>query len=390
MAVLLGRTSAGSGTSDFIANGDTAVWSFVASASGQLKYIFVQTQNANATVTAIDAGIYDDVAGTPTNRLGFALADSLAAARGAGVWRVTLATPVTIVSGTTYWLGIHGGTANFTFKGDAVAATYRETTGVSDFPNPLGATSNGGTTIIIWGEDSGAFVDYDQPVFWTELGPGEDFGPNPFYEDVFIPPAAGTAWLQPLSDTITLSDALVKSPASKQSDTITLSDVATRTVQFVRAPADTITLSDALAKAVTHSQSDTITLSDAVAKSMVLAKADTITLSDAIVKAFGSNRADTITLSDALVKNMGIIKSDTITLSDIITPILNPGGGSNFTLNLADSIVLTEAIAKSMAVSKADQITLADSIVEALNGVWITGTAARRLHNIIMSRFGIY
>jgi hypothetical protein len=156
MTVLLGRTSAGTGTGDFIGTGDTAVWSFVASAAGQLKFIFVKCQNSasNSAVTAIDAGIYDDSAGAPANRLGFALADSLTLARTTGVWRTTLATTVTIVSGTTYWLGIHGATAQFNFNGDVAAGTYRETAAATDFPNPFGGMSTGNTTLVIWGEDA--------------------------------------------------------------------------------------------------------------------------------------------------------------------------------------------------------------------------------------------
>lgn len=149
---LLGQQPPVGTTADFNAAGNTAVWKFVAVNTGKLQVIYAQTKVANATATAIDLGIYDDVAGTPTNRLGFALVESLAASRGTGLFRAVIAPAVAIVAGTTYWLGWHVATEQWDFQGDAVANAYKETSGASDFGNPFPASGAGGTTSIIWGE----------------------------------------------------------------------------------------------------------------------------------------------------------------------------------------------------------------------------------------------
>src|SRR3954462_11928488 len=126
MTVLLGRQSAGT-TSDFIGAGDTAAWKFVADVSGDLSVIKCQSQLANGTITAVDLGIYADSAGLPGARLASKVVDGGdASAQGAGVFQATLSSTVPIVSGTTYWLGIHISTANFTFHGDTSTNTYRE------------------------------------------------------------------------------------------------------------------------------------------------------------------------------------------------------------------------------------------------------------------------
>lgn len=169
MAVLLGRQSAGT-TTDFNAIGHTAAWTFVASASGQLKYIYSQTKVANATLTGAELGIYADSSGLPGARLGFAAVDDLTAARGTGVFRATLATPVSIVVGTTYWLARYGATESFDFQGDTVAATYQETTGVVDFPDPFGASATNATTTIIWGEDAPSGIRTFNPVPFMSNG----------------------------------------------------------------------------------------------------------------------------------------------------------------------------------------------------------------------------
>jgi hypothetical protein len=156
VTVLLGRTSAGA-TADFTTSDTTAAWSFVAAASGNLKYIFSQTQVAN-TATAVKLGIYADSAGAPGARLGFASVDDLTTANGTGVARATLSSTVAITSGTTYWLAWSslGDTRNF--QGDS-AGSYKETDTARDFPDPFGTATTSSVNAIIWGEDAAALPD---------------------------------------------------------------------------------------------------------------------------------------------------------------------------------------------------------------------------------------
>lgn len=143
---------------------------------------------------------------------------------------------------------------------------------------------------------------------------------------VEIKAAAGTDHTKSLSDTVTLSDTItIKAIGKGLSDTITLSDAFARAWTALRTFTDTITMSDAIVKAFGKFLSDTITLSDAVAKAVTTAFSDSMTLSDNIVKSFGKYLSDTITMSDAFttVKGILLMLSDTITMSDSFSTFFN-------------------------------------------------------------------
>lgn len=150
MAVLLGRQSAAA-NADFEASAWTIAWKFTAVASGTLKTIKAQTQNANAGFTSARLGIYDHDAGNnrPNNDLADSAVNSLTAAQGTGVFDATVS--VSITNGTTYWLAFSGSGEQIDFKGDTSGAYHARalvmpaTWGVSD-------NAAGTTNMIIWGE----------------------------------------------------------------------------------------------------------------------------------------------------------------------------------------------------------------------------------------------
>jgi hypothetical protein len=149
MTVLLGRTSAG--TAGNFGN-NTMAWPFVASNSGQLAVIKAQSKVANASITGVRLGVWSNGAGIPGTLLAVAAVDSLTAARGTGVFQATLASPVTIAAGTTYWLSLFGASEGYDFQGTA-GAGWKGATG--DHVSPFVDDASGDTTdAIIWGEDA--------------------------------------------------------------------------------------------------------------------------------------------------------------------------------------------------------------------------------------------
>lgn len=153
MTVLLGRTSAGSGTSDFNGSQHSALWKFTASAGGRAALFVGNTQQANATGT-VSVGAYNDnagVVGTFINRI-----NAGAGANGATQWSVDISSWAwDVTNGSVYWIGWRNSAENYDFKGDTSAGIYQENNGTVDFPNPYGAASAGNTTAIMWIEDSG-------------------------------------------------------------------------------------------------------------------------------------------------------------------------------------------------------------------------------------------
>jgi hypothetical protein len=89
----------------------------------------------------------------------------------------------------------------------------------------------------------------------------------------------------------------------------------------------------------TQSISDSITLSDDLVKSVGQTKADTITLSDSQSKSAGIYLSDSISISDSIAKALGLGESDTITLQDLISV---PGSAVAYSFTLSDSIELSD------------------------------------------------
>lgn len=78
------------------------------------------------------------------------------------------------------------------------------------------------------------------------------------------------------------------------------------------------------------SLSDSVTLTDAEVKTLGLAKTETATLTDAVAKTSVLVQADSVALSDAATKTMGLAESDTVTLGDLETlDLVAPPGGSS-------------------------------------------------------------
>lgn len=186
----------------------------------------------------------------------------------------------------------------------------------------------------------------------------------------FFSGVKGTGWLQSLSDTISLTDALLKAVTAAKADTTTTSDAIIKNVGSNKA--DTTTTSDALSKAVTHPLTDTTTTSDAISKQPRLVKLDTLTTSDALAKLVGLNKLDSTTMSDAVAKAIAHKLADSFTTSDVFTPNLIPGGGTAWTLNLSDTL------------------TTADALFRTLSNAGASTSTAAAARKIFLSRFGIY
>jgi hypothetical protein len=166
MAVLLGRTSAGT-TADFFGGGvggHTAAWKFTAIASGNVAVLKAQPKVANPTATLVKLGIYsDNGSGTaPNAQLAVAAADSPTAAQGVGPFSATLGAPVAVTSGTVYWLAWYGETEDLDFQGDS-GGSYLEYNGSP--PSTWGTSTSSSVNAIIWGEDAGGGATFAPRAF---------------------------------------------------------------------------------------------------------------------------------------------------------------------------------------------------------------------------------
>lgn len=346
MAVLLGRTTAGSGTSDFFAAGATAIWGpFVASASGKLKYIYMITQQANATATAVDLGAYTDSAGEPGANppIATGLADSLAAARGATIFRATMATPADIVSGSSYWLGVHASTENFDFKGDALANAYRESATAVDFPtwNPT-TDLPGGTTVIIWGESEEAGGSSPanplNPRMFMYQRPG-----TPFMSFLKIPYNSNLAAVTPVSIPLTLTL------------TPSVSRVVNRSVPVA------LTLNTSVSRVVNRTISTALTLATSVSRLIDRKLSTALTLATSVSRVV--NRVISVPLAlntaIALARTLAIQISLALTLNTSVSRVIN----RNVSVPLTLATTLSRVVKRVVSVP----LTLATTLSRVVN-----------------------
>lgn len=91
---------------------------------------------------------------------------------------------------------------------------------------------------------------------------------------------------------------------------------------------DTVTLSEAIIKEIVLVKADTVTLSENITKSIGKDISDVVILSEDITKHTGKLFSDNITLSESLAKRVDLVKLDTVTLSDeALLDLLTGGSG---------------------------------------------------------------
>ena len=185
---------------------------------------------------------------------------------------------------------------------------------------------------------------------------------------------SGTAWTQPIDDTLPLSDSVATESGKTASipDTLALTDSVTSQAAFARTIPDTLALADSVAfqRDVTLPLADTLTLADLAAaqRGIVQALGDTITLADLATTAAGKGvtLADTVALADALTSQAAFLRglADTLSLADTVA------AQSAFQLSIVDTLALADSLASQAAFVRAlaDTLTLAD-LVDPVKGV---------------------
>jgi hypothetical protein len=160
MAVLIGQTSAGT-TATFMGQGEIEAYPFVAAASGDVATLHLVTKVANAGMSDLLLAIYSHDGGLNRPNALLSYGTSTAASQPATEVQVTLAAPVTVVSGTTYWLAIlaEGGSQGFDWQGTNGSLAY----GTTGHSVPPASWAHGSTFTDaipeIWGEDDGGGGD---------------------------------------------------------------------------------------------------------------------------------------------------------------------------------------------------------------------------------------
>ena len=136
----------------------------------------------------------------------------------------------------------------------------------------------------------------------------------------------GIAYTATFNDTITVSDLGISRAITKAfSETVTLSDSIIK--GLTKSFSETVTLSDSIIKGLTKAFSETVTLSDTffITTIRLVTFTETVTLSDTISRAITKTLTETVTLSDTISRAITKTLTDTITIVIPVTATLSPG-----------------------------------------------------------------
>lgn len=153
-SVLLGRTTAGVVQDGINPATDAAAWQFTAIASGDVAVLYFDKQITDAGLTLITLGIYSDDAVNTEPQALLGSADVTAGnVASTGIMVAYLPTPVTVTSGTVYWLGVTGqGTGSVQWRGSALPFMLQLFGAGGVLPDPWSGGTSFNTLAPIWGE----------------------------------------------------------------------------------------------------------------------------------------------------------------------------------------------------------------------------------------------
>lgn len=156
----------------------------------------------------------------------------------------------------------------------------------------------------------------------------------------------GNAFYPSLTETVAVTDVLLKTPSKALTETLTLSDVLNKLIGKVLA--EVLTITDVLSafKTKVVALTETLTLSDTLLKTSNKVLTETIVLTDTLVKAISKIYTETLTFTDTLLKNIGKVLTETLTLTDVLTAVKNV---VNPIINFAKQLLLDSLSGKVIA-----------------------------------------
>lgn len=209
--------------------------------------------------------------------------------------------------------------------------------------------------------------------------------------------SSGTAHTKDLSEVISATDSILKTPTRMLTDIITPVDNLIKTP--TRILTDIITPSDTLVKTSTKNLVDNITPADLLIKSTTRSLTEIVTPVDSLIRTIGrslvdvitpvdtiqsskvtsSEHTEVITPSDSIEKTTTRTLSDSVTTSDIfersitkvyseVVTVIDTFSGS-FGRTLSEAISVADSITKTTTKVLSDTITSVDSVVKATTRV---------------------
>jgi len=153
-------------------------------------------------------------------------------------------------------------------------------------------------------------------------------------------PMVGVQYTVELSETVSLSEYLVKTPMIVRSESLTLTDTISRTASFYCTFTETVSLTEYLAKTFYKTLTETISLSDFITA----------------LKVYICELVETIHLTDTVSKLVSIVKTEAVSLADTLQTV------KTLFITLVESIHLTDTMSKAVQIVKTEVLSLVDTL----------------------------
>lgn len=161
-----------------------------------------------------------------------------------------------------------------------------------------------------------------------------------------------------LSETLNLTDSVVRAPSRTLSETLNLTDVQTSFKAAVKNLTETITLVEAKVVSLSRTLAETLTLTSTALKTPGRTLSEVLTLTSSVLRTPGKVLAEVLNLTDVQTSFKGTVKvlTETITLTE--TKIVT------FSRTLVENLHLTDTIVKGYTKVLTETLHLTDTILE--------------------------
>lgn len=185
-------------------------------------------------------------------------------------------------------------------------------TGVSKF-GMREATYDVANSAPTWASDKACTLK-----FYAADNTGTDKDPK-----LVVTYTAVTNYYQVCSETLALTDTLLKQPIKTFSETLYLSDTLTSRITG-KIFSETLLLSDTFSKSLSKILNEVLTFTDSIANLKIIPKTleETLVLTDSVIKTTSRIFSEALTLTDTLIKTASRTFSEALTLTDTYARLL--------------------------------------------------------------------
>lgn len=165
-----------------------------------------------------------------------------------------------------------------------------------------------------------------------------------------------TAWEKTVTDTSTVTTALVKTATKVLSNSVTVSTLMIKS--FARAITNTLALVDSALKTTTKTFSNTVASTTDIVALKILNKVvmDTVAVTTDLVRSITKVFSNSVTTSTLMIKDFARILAETVTATEAVAKTL----GKTF----AEAVSVVDSYLRSITKLAVDQVTVSDSITK--------------------------